>query len=60
VLFLVMAAGAVVALVASRMVVEPEHSFAEDLQTDEPVVVVERAPAPVPAAAAVATPALAD
>jgi hypothetical protein len=55
-----MAAGAVVALVASRMVVEPEHSFAEDLQTDEPVVVVERAPAPVPAAAAVATPALAD
>jgi NNP family nitrate/nitrite transporter-like MFS transporter len=60
VLFLVMAAGAVVALVASRMVVEPEHSFAEDLQTDEPVVVVERASAPVPAAAAVATPALAD
>ena len=60
VLFLAMAAGAVVALVASRLVVEPEHSFAEDLQTDEPAVVVERAPAPVPAVAAVPAPSLSD
>jgi NNP family nitrate/nitrite transporter-like MFS transporter len=45
VLFLTMAAAAVVAFVASRFVIEPENSFAEELQTDE---LADTAPAPEP------------
>ena len=59
VLFLAMAAASLVALVASRFVVEPENSFAAELQTDEAVegltdlVGARRpsAPSPVPALA---------
>lgn len=56
VLFLVMSAAALVALLASRLVVEPENSFAEELVVDE-IAVTETArrpgvaPAPVPALA---------
>jgi MFS transporter, NNP family, nitrate/nitrite transporter len=62
VLFLVMSASALVALIASRMLIEPEHSFSDELQIDEAVVALEAdvevdvpsrpAPAPVPALAA--------
>jgi MFS transporter, NNP family, nitrate/nitrite transporter len=57
VLFLVMSASALVALLASRMLIEPEHSFAEELQVDEAVaalgvdVPARPATAPVPALA---------
>jgi NNP family nitrate/nitrite transporter-like MFS transporter len=54
VLFLTMAAAAVVAFVASRFLIEPEHSFAEELLTDE---LADIAPAPDPAAEPVLEPA---
>ena len=55
VLFLTMAVAAVVAFVASRFLIEPEHSFAEDLLTDEHATT---APTPEPVVDPVPEPAL--
>lgn len=63
VLFLVMAAAALVALVASRFVIEPDNSFAVELQVDEPVALLEvdlAAPGARPGVVPEPVPALAD
>jgi NNP family nitrate/nitrite transporter-like MFS transporter len=65
VLFLTMAVAAVVAFVASRFLIEPEHSFAEDLLTDEhattaPTPDAVADPVPEPALVAVSATAAVD